>query len=345
MKEIYAQLENEQDPSAKMLLLLQLGVGYLNNDLARCEDVAQQLLALGHQYNMPVAIMHYNIVMGRINYRAGELDASLRFFKKGEALALELQHEGGQAQCMESYGFIHNRQGSHDQALKMALQAFALYQKTNAHKGAIGLAYNNIANCYNYLEQLDEAEKYYRLAIETIEQSDRKQSVFLMHSNLGLILYKKGKFAEAIANYQYGLKGYLANNNALAQSQAYCHIAYSYIELQEYAQALIHFQKGLKVIKNKHLYTEHSFILAGLGKLYMEWGGYGEAMEYLNKSLAIRLEKGYWAEACESYHDLHKLYNLMQDCDNAHQALANGKKLSMEKELKEWQAKFRALEN
>ncbi len=340
MKSIYKQLELEQDPSAKMLLLLQLSVGYLNNDLARCEDVAMQLLLLGQEHNIPAAIMHHNIVMGRVKYRAGELHESLEFFKKAENMALEINHEGGRAQCLESYGFISNRQGNHEQALQMAMQALEIYKKTNAHNGAIGLAYNNIANSYNYLEQLDEAEKYYRLALETLENSDRKQSMFLMNSNLGLILYKKGNYREAITNYEYGLQGYLANNNALAQSQAYCHIAFSYIELKEYAQALIHFQKGLKVVKNKQMFTEHSFILAGLGKLYIAWGGFDVAKSYINKSLAIRLEKGYWSEACESYQDLHQLYSLTGDTDKADQALAAGKQLSIEKGLKKWQKKL-----
>ncbi len=340
MKDIYQLLEDEQDPKAKMHLLLTMSKGFLNNDLERCKNTAFELLALGKNHNLPEATMHHFLVMGRITYRRGELDNAFDYFKSAQAIALQIDHFQGKANCLESFGLIHNKQGQHTEALGLIMSALELYKANNAHNGLLGLAYNNMANTFNYLKQTEDAEKYYRLSIEALEDSERKHSVNLIKGNLGLILFQKGDYHEAIANLEAGLEGFIAQNNVQAQSQAYSHLGNCYVELNKLVNALEAFQKGLKIIRTRDFPTELASIYQGLGRLYSKMSGYIDAEIYLMKALEVRLEKAYWSDACETYLNLIELYQKTGDNEKAAKALADGKKLSIEKSLKHREEEF-----
>lgn len=344
MKNLFEQLENEQDPKLRIGLLLKLSKMFLNSDLGKCESAAFELLEIGKSNNLPEAVMHHFLVMGRISYRRGDLDLSLNYFKQSELLAIELNSAMGQANSLESFGLILNKQGQHTEALQFILQAFEIYKSIGAHNGQIGLAYNNIANTFNYLKQTADAKKYYRLAIDALENSERKHSLNLIKANLGLILLHDGHYQEAITYLESGLIGFIEQHNVQAQSQAYCHIGYGYLALGMHVKALENFQKGLKLARTTHFDTELSSIYQGLGNLYRAMHGYHESLGYYKKALKIRLEKGYWLEACETYNGLYMLYDEMKKPILAKQALANGKQLSTEKGVEQWQKNFSGME-
>lgn len=343
MKDIFQLLEDEQDPQARIELLLRLSKGFLNNDLERCENTAFELLVIGKEHNIPEATMQHFLVMGRITYRKGELDNAYDYFNEALKVAEANNSFKGKANCLESFGLIRNRQGKHLEALELILQAHEIYQTTSAHNGLLGLSYNNIANTYNYLKQLDEAEKYYRLAIDALEDSERKYSVNLIKGNLGLILFNKERYHEAITFLEAGLEGFIEQNNIQAQSQAYSHIAHCYMALNDLVKALEYFQKGLKIIRTRDFPTELASILQGIGQLYIKLNGYDEALLNLNKALAIRLEREYWSDACETYLTLHILFSQMGDTDKAKRILEEGLKLSREKGIKYRENEFMAV--
>jgi tetratricopeptide (TPR) repeat protein len=249
----------------------------------------------------------------------------------------------GLAACKEMNGVMANQQGKHNEALELFKQAHALYQQVNAPDNEIGLILNHIGNCYNYLLQTEEAEKYYRQAIETLQKTDRKQTINIIKSNLGLLMYHRERYTEAIAMFEEGLAGYIEYNNMHAQIQAHSHIGHSYLCLKEHAKALLYFQKGLKLIRNSKIDNELSSIYQGLGKLYTEMGGHKEALKYLSRALEIRLKKSFWALCCETYESIYKLHTLTGDSVNANQALAEGRKLSIESGLEDWQVKFNSI--
>lgn len=340
MKDILLQLEQEQDPHVKIDLLIQVSKGFLNSDLERCEDIAMELLAIGQNNDLPVAVMHHFLVMGRINYRRGQLEDSKNYFANGEKIAREINNQAGIANSNEAFGLILNKQGLHAEALDLILKALAIYQDTVTDKSMLGLPYNNIANTYNYLGQTTEAESYYRLAIEAMENSDRQQHTHLIKGNLGLLLFQREQHVEAIINFKSALEGFIATNNVQAQSQAYNHIGNCYVGLNDLVKGLEYFQKALKIIRSRDFPTELSSIYQGLGKLYTKLNGHAEALSYFNKALAIRLEKAYWSDACETYLSLYTLNDLTGNTTKANEAIMAGKLLAAEMGIAHWQKQF-----
>ena len=142
MKDVFEKLEQEKDPELRIGLLLELSKKFLNSDLGKCESAAFELLEIGKNYNLPEAVMHHFLVMGRISYRRGDLNIAFNYFKQSESLAVELNNAVGQANSLESFGLILNKQGQHTEALQFILQAFEIYKSIGAHNGQIGLAYN-----------------------------------------------------------------------------------------------------------------------------------------------------------------------------------------------------------
>lgn len=343
MKETYHKLEETNDPQIKMELLLRLSQGFLNSDLQRCEEVAMQLLQLGEEHNMQLAVVYHYLILGRVSYRKGGMEQAFGLFSKASTLAEKQNNKAGMAACKEMDGVMANQQGRHTDALELFMQCQRLYLEVNAPATIMGLVFNNIGNTYNYLAKYEEAEKYYRQAIETLENTERRYSNNLIKSNLGLLLYYKKRYTEAIVLFEECLVGYIERNNTQAQIQTYSHIGQSYLCQAEHAKALLSFQKALKLIRSSNLTTELSSVYHGLGQLYTAIGGHKEALKYLNKALAIRLEKSFWALACETYEGLYKLHTLTADSATATQVVVQGLKLSSEKGLEEWQVKFSQL--
>lgn len=343
MKDTLQRLEEEQDPVARIELLLKLSKGFLNNDLERCESAAFELLLLGKNYDLPLATMHHFLVMGRICYRRANLEAAQDYLSSAEQLAIDIGNLSGQAQSLEAMGILLNKQGHHYEALEVITKGLEIFKTQVDDNSKLGLSYNNIANTYNYLKNTDEAEKYYRMAIEVMDSSDRQHNINLIKGNLGLILYQKEQFHDAIAYISAGLEGFIVQNNIQAQSQAYSHLGNCYLELGEMVKALEHFQKGLKLTRSRDFQTEMSAIYQGLGKLYTKMEGYKDAITNLNKALSIRIEKSYWTEACESYLSLYTLYKTLQNKEEADRHWQKGYDLSVAHGMAYWQNQF--LEN
>jgi len=342
-KHLLEQLELANNPEEQVDIIVDLTELFLNNDLQRCEEYAAMLLAIGDTHQLPTAHMHYHLVMGRINYRKANLKTAFDHYTQANTFALQTNHLIAQASILELKGMLHNKWGQHQEALENMLAALNLYLEQNVSKGLIGLCYNNIATTYDSLKQTDEAERYYRLAIETLEQSDKKQTIHFVMANLGLLLLNKKEYKQALPYFNNSLAAFVAANQVQAQGLAYHYMGQCYMGLKDHGSALELYQKALKLFKHSRYYHELSVIYTGMGTLYHELGGFSNAEVYHNRALEMRLKREFWNGACETYLSLNELYQSMNNPTMANDMLVDGLKLAEKQNLTPWVEKFKGL--
>lgn len=341
--DLLLQLEQEQEPECRVKIIVQLTELFLNNDLTRCESYANQLLTIGESNGMPFAYMHYNIVMGRLCYRKADLNASFSYYTAANDWALKLDDKVIQANVLEQKAVLLHKWGKNEESLANMFIALEMYKAIDADKGLLGMCYNGIANTYDTLKQTEEAKKYYLLAIETLENSDKAQIIDFVKANLGLMLLNKKEYAEALKYFENSLPGFTLANQIQAQGLTYHYLAQCHMGLKNHSQSLELYHKALKLFKHSRYYNELSVIYMGLGTLYQDLGGYSNTEVYFNKALDMRIIREFWHGACESYVALYQLYIIMGDSQVAFDMLQSGLNLATEHQLQNWVNDFDAL--
>lgn len=345
VKYLLLQLEEEKEPGKKVDIIVDITEYFLNNDLPRCETYANQLLEIGEAHDLPIAQMHYHLVMGRLQYRKADLKGSFEQYGKANEWALKIDHKVAQANVLESKGVLLHKWGRNEESLENTFAALKIYLAENVSKGLLGMCYNGIANNYDSLKQTEEAKKYYLLAIETLENSDKKQIIDFVKANLGLMLLNKKEFKEAQQYFSNSLQGFLAANQVQAQGLSYHYLAQCSMGLNDHAKALELYQLALKLFKNSRYYNELSITYIGLGTLYQDLGGHMDAEVYYNKALEMRLMREFWGGACESYLALYYFYISMHDVTMAKDMATSGKALATKHKLSTWEVSFNDLIN
>lgn len=344
-KELLLLLEQETLPEKQVDIIVDLTELFLSNDLVRCEAYAQKLLEIAKQHQLPEAEMHHYLVMGRIAYRKADLNASFDHYTKANEVAEGIGHLVSQANVLQSKGNLLHKWGRNDEALKNMFGALKIYEQEKVNNSLIGTLYNDIANTYDSLKQTSEAEAYYKLAIATLENSDKKQIIDFVKANLGLMLLNEKKFKEALVFFNKSLEGFLNANQIQAQGLTYHYLAQCLIGLNEHSKALEYYHQALKLFKHSRYYNELSVVYMGLGTFYQDLGGYSNTEVYFNKALDMRLMRGFWHGACEAYLALYKLYTVMGDKQVAHDMLLSGYNLAIEHQLPSWASDFEKLIN
>lgn len=344
-KDLLLQLELETEPEKLVVILVDLTEIFLRNDLNRSEQYANKLLTLGENNNLPLALIHYNIVMGRIAFHKADLTGAFDYYSKANQIALEVDLLMPQANVLQSKGVVLHKWGRNDEALENLFAALEIFKSEGANNGLLGVLYNDIANTYDSMKQSQEAKKYYQLAIETLEDSDKRQIIDFVKGNLGLMLLNKREFNEALTYFKNSLEGFLAANQVQAQGLTYHYLAQCHMGLNEHSKALEYYHQALKLFKHSRYYNELSIIYMGLGTFYQDLGGYSNTEVYFNKALDMRLMRGFWHGACQAYVALYKLYTAMGDTQVAHDMLVSGHNLAIEHQLPAWVNDFEELIN
>ena len=180
----------------------------------------------------------------------------------------------------------------------------AEYQSAE-YKNILAGAYNRMALVYSDMADIHNAEKYFRLFVETTQHNPEAdlRDVAISNYNMGFILKDTGKLSEAKEYYLRGLSaqetvvswGYsydlinlaiiLGGVGRVCQEQQNCAEAHSWMD-----KAIKTAQQAWEETKTDNDLRELSVIITRKGLLYMEEGNYIEAEKQLSKAFDISME-------------------------------------------------------
>ncbi|MFT3793806.1 tetratricopeptide repeat protein [Flavobacterium sp.] len=144
----------------------------------------------------------------------------------------------------------------------------------------VALAYNSIANVYQYKSQLDSALVFHRKALQVRQKVKDSLGMADTYNNIGIAYDQQANFPQALQYYFKALSYYDRKGLAGKQAMTYTNIGIVYKAQQEFQKALGYYQKAYEA----YLQTDDDFgktVSAGnLGSILINFKRYDESLKY-----------------------------------------------------------------
>ncbi|MEM9454417.1 MAG: serine/threonine-protein kinase [Myxococcota bacterium] len=266
-------------------------VGRYMEVLDQIETVTQQAEELGY----PPLLAESLLLRGRILSKNGKYAKAEQDLRRAYTLAVEHHHEStALSAAKELTMVVGSHLGRHVESQQwgeMVVQPLA-QRSGNSNEIASGLsALGNIS--YRQGEH-EEAERYYRQALEILEKapSPAQSLIANITDNLGIVLEEQGKYESAKRYYQRALSRRrlaLGGNHPLTARSL--NNMGTILDIQgDYEESMRYHHKALRV-REQTLGLDHPEVamsLNNLGVLLESKGEYEEAEQYHQRALAIR---------------------------------------------------------
>lgn len=285
-------------------------------------------------------------------------DSATFYYKKGRALAEQLDFKRGIAAFSNHYIVLLNQKGLYNEALQLTQEALHIY-KNIGDKKELAIAYLNIGNEWHYLSDFQQAAEFYIEAQKLAEETGLLHTQRITNNNLAAIFISLEQFEKGIiyAVKSLSIARQIGNQSAVASSLYNIATAETY--LKQYDIALIHFReieeiglqlnddiyvldgwlgaagaysglkkteeakwnydKVIKLSKEKQAIEYELYAYMGLADLYINAGRFQAAAAPIASGIAIALKNGSRYELKDLYQ---KAAKMEEGLGNAGKALS-----------------------
>ena len=150
----------------------------------------------------------------------------------------------------------------------------------------LSLAYNAVANNFQYQSQLDSALQYHQLALKSRKKIKDFIGIADTYNNIGIVYDQKAQYPKALDNYFRALSYYDKKGALDKQAMTYSNIGIVYKTQKEFVKALQYYRKSY----DTYLKTTDEFgktVAAGnLGSMLIPFGKYAESIRYSEIAIA-----------------------------------------------------------
>ena len=194
----------------------------------------------------------------------------------------------------------------------------------------IGAVYSQFAAVNKELNNLEEALRYYLLALPMYEQVGNKAAVGYTYSGIGLI-YKDLKQYDSALNYQLkALEISRATGHPTAMAIDLTNVGNVYFDQKNYDNAMKYYQQSLALDLENNDQWGLGFDYHTIGIVLYEKGEYEKSFEHHNKALTIRKSLGVQADIAASYYELAGVLIELQKEKEAVNHLKEGLKIAQQ---------------
>lgn len=218
--------------------------------------------------------------LGMFCWNNGQFKEAIDYFY--QALEFSQKHDPkndkGQSIYLNNIGLIYQELMQFEKAIEYHEKALAIRLKYDLTKDIAG-SYNNMAICYKRFNDLEQAEKYIKLAIDYAEKADQPRLFYQYHDNLGNILNLQNKYEKAE-------KAYLTALNVPEDYQNYNRTQFiTYSNLIDLYYSTRQFDKAKSVIqKAENLINEDASLFNYSDSFYISSAKTYYALQNLDKA-------------------------------------------------------------
>ncbi|MFB4271280.1 BTAD domain-containing putative transcriptional regulator [Nonomuraea sp. GTA35] len=165
-----------------------------------------------------------------------------------KAIELAARHGdwAGQAQAESYLGWVYRDQGRHEQAIDHLERAVACWDKAGLPHRTMG-SFNNLGIIYTMLGRLDLAHANLSRALDLAEEVNEPYAVGAVLNNRAHLLYRQGRFEEAIAQARVAVARWSGTLYGEGSSRAT--LARAYMHAGRLAEAADTYQVALTLLR------------------------------------------------------------------------------------------------
>lgn len=187
-------------------------------------------------------------------------------------------------------GALDEASDYHYKALKTA-EAFSGVGTSVGTKNRV-IALNGIGNISLTLNQLDDADRYFRQALEIEHSLDSDLGQAINYANIGAIYALRAEYDSAFHYYNQSMKHNKLAGSELGISLCHTYIGHIYEEQNRYDDALGQYMLAYKLMEKSADQWHWLDACLSVGKIYTLKGEYDKAERYLKKGEGIAVEIG-----------------------------------------------------
>ncbi len=220
--------------------------------------------------NSYIIVLFYLFIFSSFSYSQNRIDSLKNVLKTVK-----------EAKRFEVLNAIADEYSNSDLNLAMQFAKQSLRQAQKQEKNQyIALAYNSIANVFQYQSQLDSALTYHKKALQLRIKENDSLGIADSFNNIGIANDQKAIYPEALTNYFKALHIYEKKNDLEKQAMVNTNIGIVYKTQKEYKKALKYYQEANRIyneIKNDFGITVSS---GNLGSILINFKNYTESIKY-----------------------------------------------------------------
>ena len=244
--------------------------------------------------------------MGSIYVDAAELDKAIIYLDKAITILKKLGRKGSLSYAYRFLAEVYSSKGSHAQALEYSYKALELAQKTNSIPAHF-LAWATLGQTYLSLEDFEEAESYFQLAMHPSNR--HKNPIFWTRplNKLGIIAFRRGELEKAHNFLIESLSLHHKYDNQYCLPETYYYLGKLALKNQDIPEALCYMRASKQASRNKQGTREELKADLGLAELY-------GMIQNNDKTQTIALRVLDWAQKNKDYELLYTSAAILADC-------------------------------
>jgi signal transduction histidine kinase len=233
----------------------------------------------------------YSIIdVANVYFFKAQYDIADEYYDKAyEVFKDELNKEEyyyGAALCYLNKGLIQEYKGSYRKALDYYKEAL-VYKKFNENEKKLSYVYQNIAKCYEFLNQEDSALFYHNLAIENDEKHNLIDELFYSYDGMGSFYLKAGDFKNAELYYRKSFQLAKTNNQVFNFTIASAMLGKMFLK-QELSDSAIHYYSlSYDSSLAYGIMVENKIACEVLYSIYKELGDKEQELKYVTRLFEI----------------------------------------------------------
>jgi tetratricopeptide (TPR) repeat protein len=240
-------------------------IGYSREALTYAEEVGDKKGLAASYNNLGVA------------YRTqGALDKALEYYIKSLKLYEEIDNKEGIATSKNNIANIYTMKRDYNQAMKYLQDSHNLFLEMKDDQKIIG-SLNNIGNLNMELLLFDRALEYYTKAQELSEKNGMKYADPL--TNIGNIHFREKNYAKAVEYYEKALKVEEESDNKEAILNIISNLAVTYTKAKQAKLAQEFLEKGLELCNQIQAYSVLPTLYKAQAENFGNQGKFKEAYE------------------------------------------------------------------
>jgi tetratricopeptide (TPR) repeat protein len=189
-----------------------------------------------------------NNILGLIKVEQGEHDDAYEFYKKSLKLYEKINNIFEIPLSYNNIGTIHHKKGNYNAALEEYLKGFEIVQK-NKDVPYLSLIATNISDIYQRTMELDKAEEYAAIALESAEKVGAPHLIARSFFIYGDIYRQRGDWKNASKKYHESLDRIRAGNRPVVFASYLEEAAGYFKEFNEPKQAQKLYNEALEIFQ------------------------------------------------------------------------------------------------
>lgn len=274
------------DDTVKFNVVEKLVEQYLDNNVDKAIDYAQQLYKLAQHLDKPRYTIKALFVLGNTVYLKKDYGAASESYFAALKISESIKSEADIAKSYNYIGKLYFVQNDVDNALVYFERSLVLHRQLNIRKD-MATNYIHIGVIHNRKKQYEKAIKNFQKALDLQTEDNNMKDMPAAYSNMAIAYYYIGKTDIAIEKTKKSLEIGEKVGNKRYLSVGYNNLGDLYASTQQYSEALIAYKKALEYARECGYDSLHD-IYIHIAQVHMEQNDFPNAYQYIQQGLSVK---------------------------------------------------------